>query len=178
MFACFSSWNISLLSLRKVWQKRKCSVKNGFLMISHGTVRRQILSSHWSSCMRNSTPFACMLSANEKPPSPFFKKLNKEGKRSSTSHFHIIFLLFFPSFFYFEVFTWRVKRPIRTEQAAEEEKEEEKEEHKEKDDREKGGSRTSLHQSLRYLEGGRGIYSTLFFTSSIFHFCFSSYIHI
>uniref|UniRef100_A0A674NNU7 ArfGAP with SH3 domain, ankyrin repeat and PH domain 2b n=1 Tax=Takifugu rubripes TaxID=31033 RepID=A0A674NNU7_TAKRU len=26
--------------LRKVWQKRKCSVKNGFLTISHGTVNR------------------------------------------------------------------------------------------------------------------------------------------
>lgn len=32
LFPCAS------VRIRKVWQKRKCSVKNGFLTISHGTV--------------------------------------------------------------------------------------------------------------------------------------------
>lgn len=62
------------------------------------------------------------------------------GETKSHSFFYLV-SYYFPSFFYFEVFTWRVKRPIRTEHAEEEEKEEEKEEHKEKDDREKGGNR-------------------------------------
>uniref|UniRef100_A0A8C7IU59 ArfGAP with SH3 domain, ankyrin repeat and PH domain 2 n=1 Tax=Oncorhynchus kisutch TaxID=8019 RepID=A0A8C7IU59_ONCKI len=37
-----NEYYLSLLffSLRKVWQKRKCSVKNGFLTISHGTANR------------------------------------------------------------------------------------------------------------------------------------------
>uniref|UniRef100_A0A8C7V7E7 ArfGAP with SH3 domain, ankyrin repeat and PH domain 2 n=1 Tax=Oncorhynchus mykiss TaxID=8022 RepID=A0A8C7V7E7_ONCMY len=39
---CHNEYYLSLLffSLRKVWQKRKCSVKNGFLTISHGTANR------------------------------------------------------------------------------------------------------------------------------------------
>lgn len=36
------SWSNECLvfRLRKVWQKRKCSVKNGFLTICHGTVSK------------------------------------------------------------------------------------------------------------------------------------------
>lgn len=32
---------LDVFRLRKVWQKRKCSVKNGYLTISHGTVRER-----------------------------------------------------------------------------------------------------------------------------------------
>lgn len=28
--------------LRKVWQKRKCTAKNGYLTISHGTVSKAV----------------------------------------------------------------------------------------------------------------------------------------
>lgn len=34
LFVCYR------LRLRKVWQKRKCTAKNGYLTISHGTVRK------------------------------------------------------------------------------------------------------------------------------------------
>lgn len=55
-----------VLRLRKVWQKRKCSVKNGFLTICHGTVRRHILLSYWSTCMRSSALLPACPSANKK----------------------------------------------------------------------------------------------------------------
>lgn len=37
-FTCTFNVNVFFSRLRKVWQKRKCTVKNGYLTISHGTV--------------------------------------------------------------------------------------------------------------------------------------------
>uniref|UniRef100_A0A8C8IM31 Arf-GAP with SH3 domain, ANK repeat and PH domain-containing protein 3 n=1 Tax=Oncorhynchus tshawytscha TaxID=74940 RepID=A0A8C8IM31_ONCTS len=41
--------------LRKVWQKRKCSVKNGFLTISHGTANTPPAKLNLLTCQVNST---------------------------------------------------------------------------------------------------------------------------
>ncbi|XP_029705323.1 arf-GAP with SH3 domain, ANK repeat and PH domain-containing protein 2b isoform X2 [Takifugu rubripes] len=42
--------------LRKVWQKRKCSVKNGFLTISHGTVNRPPAKLNLLTCQVKRNP--------------------------------------------------------------------------------------------------------------------------
>lgn len=55
-----------VLRLRKVWQKRKCSVKNGFLTICHGTVRRDIFLCYWSTCMGSSALLPACSSSNKK----------------------------------------------------------------------------------------------------------------
>ena len=124
-----------------MWQKRKCSVKNGFLTICHGTVRPRplLLLVHLHEKLH---PPTCM-SISQLKASFWVLLFISTGETKSHSLFYLV-SYYFPSFFYFEVFTWRVKRPIRTEHAEEEEKEEEKEEHKEKDDREKGGNRRGV----------------------------------
>ncbi|XP_074541573.1 arf-GAP with SH3 domain, ANK repeat and PH domain-containing protein 2b isoform X2 [Halichoeres trimaculatus] len=42
--------------LRKVWQKRKCSVKNGFLLISHGTANRPPAKLNLLTCQVKRNP--------------------------------------------------------------------------------------------------------------------------
>ncbi|XP_015976616.1 arf-GAP with SH3 domain, ANK repeat and PH domain-containing protein 2 isoform X3 [Rousettus aegyptiacus] len=42
--------------IRKVWQKRKCSVKNGFLTISHGTANRPPAKLNLLTCQVKSSP--------------------------------------------------------------------------------------------------------------------------
>ncbi|KAK5852512.1 hypothetical protein PBY51_006366 [Eleginops maclovinus] len=42
--------------LRKVWQKRKCSVKNGFLTISHGTANRPPAKLNLLTCQVKTSP--------------------------------------------------------------------------------------------------------------------------
>ncbi|XP_030626716.1 arf-GAP with SH3 domain, ANK repeat and PH domain-containing protein 2b [Chanos chanos] len=42
--------------LRRVWQKRKCSVKNGFLTISHGTTNRQPAKLNLLTCQVKRNP--------------------------------------------------------------------------------------------------------------------------
>lgn len=113
-------------------------MRNGFLTICHGTVRPPLLL---VLLHKKPRPPACM--SNETSPCITW------GSHLDLDAFYFLLLSFlFFYFYFFEVFTRRVKRPIRTEQEAEEEKEEEKEEHEEKDDREKGGKRTSsLFQS-------------------------------
>uniref|UniRef100_A0A3Q2DJ66 Arf-GAP with SH3 domain, ANK repeat and PH domain-containing protein 3 n=1 Tax=Cyprinodon variegatus TaxID=28743 RepID=A0A3Q2DJ66_CYPVA len=49
----FSPWS---LSLRKVWQKRKCSVKNGFLTICHGTPNKPPAKLNLLTCQVKRNP--------------------------------------------------------------------------------------------------------------------------
>ncbi|KAL1783576.1 arf-GAP with SH3 domain, ANK repeat and PH domain-containing protein 2 isoform X2 [Sigmodon hispidus] len=44
------------LRIRKVWQKRKCSVKNGFLTISHGTANRPPAKLNLLTCQVKTNP--------------------------------------------------------------------------------------------------------------------------
>nr|AAH80847.1 Ddef2 protein [Mus musculus] len=51
--------------IRKVWQKRKCSVKNGFLTISHGTLAKNIGNAGFNEIME-----CCLPSEDPVKPNP------------------------------------------------------------------------------------------------------------
>uniref|UniRef100_A0A8C5NUH0 ArfGAP with SH3 domain, ankyrin repeat and PH domain 2 n=1 Tax=Jaculus jaculus TaxID=51337 RepID=A0A8C5NUH0_JACJA len=51
--------------IRKVWQKRKCSVKNGFLTISHGTLAKNIGNAGFNEIME-----CCLPAEDSIKPSP------------------------------------------------------------------------------------------------------------
>ncbi|XP_040848732.1 arf-GAP with SH3 domain, ANK repeat and PH domain-containing protein 2 isoform X9 [Ochotona curzoniae] len=51
--------------IRKVWQKRKCSVKNGFLTISHGTLAKNIGNAGFNEVME-----CCLPAEGSVKPSP------------------------------------------------------------------------------------------------------------
>ncbi|CAO2604922.1 Arf-GAP with SH3 domain, ANK repeat and PH domain-containing protein 2 [Lemmus lemmus] len=51
--------------IRKVWQKRKCSVKNGFLTISHGTLAKNIGNAGFNEIME-----CCLPSEDSVKPNP------------------------------------------------------------------------------------------------------------
>ncbi|MCJ8736971.1 hypothetical protein PDJAM_G00018470 [Pangasius djambal] len=51
---CYVSWYV--FSLRKVWQKRKCTVKNGYLTISHGTPNRPPAKLNLLTCQVKHNP--------------------------------------------------------------------------------------------------------------------------
>nr|KAF6428934.1 ArfGAP with SH3 domain, ankyrin repeat and PH domain 2 [Molossus molossus] len=51
--------------IRKVWQKRKCSVKNGFLTISHGTLAKNIGNAGFNEIME-----CCLPAEDSVKPSP------------------------------------------------------------------------------------------------------------
>lgn len=85
-----------ILRLRKVWQKRKCSVRNGFLTICHGTVRRHILLLVLLHAMLR--PAACMSISQLKNNLllGFFKRI--------LVFYLVSYYFFLPSFFYFDQF--------------------------------------------------------------------------
>ncbi|EDL34029.1 development and differentiation enhancing factor 2 [Mus musculus] len=50
------STDLHTVEIRKVWQKRKCSVKNGFLTISHGTANRPPAKLNLLTCQVKTNP--------------------------------------------------------------------------------------------------------------------------
>lgn len=149
LFGVWSEGWFSLLRLRKVWQKRKCSVNKGLLTISHGTVR----------------PLVSLVALLEKLP-PSCLHVQPEGSPGSQYQdllFGLIFIIpFSSSSFYSEVFTWGGKGPIRTEQTEKEEKKEQKKMHKEMDKREQGVKGLDLNPTLiRGVWGGLGHYAAV-----------------
>lgn len=79
--------------LRRVWQKRKCSVKNGFLTIWHGTVRCHFDS---SALLPSPAPSYCM---SKKSVSYCFQRGNTRSDFSvSVICVLIVSFLLFPPF--------------------------------------------------------------------------------
>lgn len=93
--------------LRKVWQKRKCSVKNGFLTISHGTVQSSspIGPRAWVA------PPSCLhVHDFRQSPKSLLLGLNlKEEEKKHLDEVHLFFILHF----YFFVF-WSVLKKSQT----------------------------------------------------------------
>uniref|UniRef100_A0A2K6R9J2 ArfGAP with SH3 domain, ankyrin repeat and PH domain 2 n=1 Tax=Rhinopithecus roxellana TaxID=61622 RepID=A0A2K6R9J2_RHIRO len=74
--------------IRKVWQKRKCSVKNGFLTISHGTANRPPAKLNLLTCQVKTNPEEkkCFDLISRKAPSEIWMSVLQNSKEEALNN--------------------------------------------------------------------------------------------